>query len=355
MSTSYTYKASYLCNKKMQKRVVLIGGTGLIGGYIQKILEDQSPNILLFIGSREKTQDHYLKIDVNNPLSFDAIEKESIDLAILCTEDPSNHVLKYCIENSIDYIDVTKPSESLIEAYEIAKSKNINSKIIFSSGWMGGIIPALITNNDSTSSIEEIRILIYYSLKDKAGKSSADFMAKNISKAFPVYTNNKPRFVKHFENKEKYRFLFNNQEYSLYNFDIPDIYILNQIEKTLNISAKITYSSNTITQLLAIIQKINIFKMLPLSTRKKIFYSSGAGDQTAFEVIKKDRDGNKSQISLVCLQGQAYLTALAISLHIKQITYKSLPNQIYFSHQLYTGSEFMEYLKKDKQIKIRIK
>lgn len=339
----------------MQNRILLIGGSGLIGNNIKSILKNKLPNDFLLVGGRKKVSENYLEIDVDNVDTFDIIKREYISLVVLCTTDRNNNVLRFCVKNKIDYIDITKPTESLKEAYALARTEEINSKIIFSSGWMGGIIPSLISYNTSAISIKDLKVYIYYSLQDKAGKSSADFMAENASKKFIVYENWKPKLVRHFENPEKYNFIFNSQKYKVYNFDIPDVYILNQIEKIPTVSAKITYNSSFVTKILAIMQRLNIFDRMSLNTRKKLFYSSGNGDNTAFEVVARHTNGTQSRISLLCTAGQAYLTALSTCLHIKKVLNSQLPNQIYFSYQLYQNNEFIDNLKKNEQIKIEIK
>lgn len=337
----------------MQQKILLMGGSGLIGSQIQAILRNNIPSIQLFVGGRKNTSENHLKVDVNNPDTFDSILKEGINLIVLCTSDRQNNILKFCIKHKLDYIDITKPSEDLKKAYELAKIEKIESRIVFSSGWMGGIIPSLAFYNGSLSPTEYINIYVYYSLKDKAGKSSADFMAENVSKKFPIYRNNALVLVRHFEDAEQYNFIFNTQNYRLYNFDIPDIYILNKIENIPNISAKITYSSSIVTRGLAVMQKLDIFKHLSLNIKKKLFYSSGKGDQTAFEIVTKQSKGYSSRISLVSANGQAYLTAYATYLHIEKIINGQLANQTYFSYQLYKEDELINNLKKNKQIKIK--
>ena len=152
----------------MQNRILLIGGSGLIGNNIKSILKNKLSNDLLLVGGRKKVSENYLEIDVDNVDTFDIIKREYISLVVLCKTDRNNNVLRFCVKNKIDYIDITKPTESLKEAYALARTEEINSKIIFSSGWMGGIIPSLISYNTSAISIKDLKVYIYYSLQDKA-------------------------------------------------------------------------------------------------------------------------------------------------------------------------------------------
>lgn len=331
----------------VRKNILVIGGTGLVGNVILRILKSRNNDFNFFIGSRQNNNtSNNLMIDVTNPSTFNSITANKIDLIVLCTIDSTNEILKFAIKNKLHYIDITKPTPSLMPSYELAKSKiqNVNSKIVFSSGWMGGIVPSLIDYVvPKDSEIEEIKLFIYYSIKDLAGKSSANFLAENISKPFAVYENNKAVDVKHFLNSEKYKFSFGIGKRQVYNLDVPDLYILNKIENIPTVSVKMTYNSKFVTRLMGCFQYLKIFNIMSLKEKKAVFGSSGNGDKTVFEVLTKTKKGTQK----VCLQsakGQAELTAFSTVLHIEKML-KTDKNGVYFSHQLHSPSEIYTALK----------
>lgn len=337
----------------MQQEILIIGGSGLIGSQIQEILKNRNSDLSIWIGSRKKVRENYLEIDINNITTFDVIETKGINLVVLCTVDDKDNMLTYCIEKGINYLDITKPTPNIVQAYETVKVKDVNSKIVFSSGWMGGAIPSLVSHFRKCSDLlEEVKVFIYYSLKDKAGKTSADFMAENVSNPFPIYQDNKEKMVRFFEGSEPHIFMFNKKKLRLYNFDIPDVYILNRIEKVPNVLAKVTYSSSATSKILSIMQKFNIFNQFSLNTKKKLFYSSGNGDLTAFDIAIKEFGGDPLNVALVCTKGQAYLTAYLTSLHIEKILTDNFPNQLCMSYQLYQDVELINKLQEDKSITI---
>lgn len=58
----------------MQKNILIIGGKGLVGKTIYRILKSRNPDADLFVGSRKATvENNELTIDVNQPDTFQSI------------------------------------------------------------------------------------------------------------------------------------------------------------------------------------------------------------------------------------------------------------------------------------------
>ena len=211
------------------------------------------------------------QLDVNDLESFESLKNHSINVIIVCTKDTNNHVLTYAVKHKIDYIDITKPSNELLKARDSIKHNLIESKIVFSSGWMGGIAPSLLYSTG---------IL--------------------VSKPFFFYQNNLAKKTKHFLDEEDTIFHFHNQKRKVSDFDIPDLYIFNQIEQIPNVRAKMTFGSNVVTAILHFMQKIGFFKLLSFREKKWIFGGSGNGDISSFEIIYSDDTSKETRIVLKC-------------------------------------------------------
>jgi len=339
----------------MKSNILIIGGNGIVGKTIDRILRKRNPHYNIFIGSRKQGESkNDLVIDVTKPQTFQTIVEKKIDIVILSVNDIDDNVLRFIIENQIDYIDITKPTPDLMKAYDFAETQKINSRIVFSSGWMGGIVSGLVNSvSDSIKNIRAVDLFVYYSVNDLAGESSAHFMAENVAKPFVNYKNNQPVSVKHFLDTETFNFSFGIGKRQAYNFDVPDLYILNRIENIPNVSVKMTYNSKFITWLLGAFQKVRLYSILSIKEREMIFGSRGNGDQSVFEIVIKS-DNQHKKISLQSLKGQAELTALSAVLHTEQLSNNHYENKVYFSHQLYKGSALIESLKNYKSINIKI-
>ncbi|KKX51312.1 hypothetical protein [Sphingobacterium sp. IITKGP-BTPF85] len=156
----------------MQKNILIIGGKGLVGKTIYRILKSRNPDADLFVGSRKATvENNELTIDVNQPDTFQSILDKKIDIIVLSVNDNEDNVLHFAVKHHLDYIDITKPTPALMKAYHSLVGHDINSRIVFASGWMGGIIAGLIKANvNSMTDIEKVDVAVYYSVKDLAGE-----------------------------------------------------------------------------------------------------------------------------------------------------------------------------------------
>lgn len=333
----------------MRKNILIIGGTGLIGSTVSRILKERNPDCAVFIGSRKKrTASEMITIDVTDFASLSEIAEKDIDLIVLCTNDKQNNVLYYALQNQIDYIDITKPTLDLTKAVAIAgKEKGLSGRIVFSSGWMAGIVPGLINLKNSHA----IDLFVYYSIHDKAGESSAHFMAENVSKPFVRYKNDQPIKIKHFLDSEQYLFSSDIGKRQVYNFDVPDLFILNAIEKIPTVSVKMTYSSKSVTRLLGLFQSVKLFDLLSLKTRRLIFGANGKGDKTVFEIRNTTANGTFKTV-VQSDNGQSEITAFATVLHIEKLWNTDFSGGIYFGHQLYQTDEMIPLLAANKTIKI---
>jgi len=338
--------------KSKAVNVLIIGGNGFIGQIIHELLLNRGTRINIIIGSRTTKIKNQINIDVTNPSSFHAIKKHNVNLIILCTSDKENNILNYCISNKTDYLDITKPTSELETAYLLANQKGVSSRIVFSSGWMSGIVGSLLNwVEPNLNKVNEVEIYIYYSLKDASGKTSADFMADTISKPFKTYKSNKVIWKNYYLTPKSHNYSFKIKKRNTYLFDTPDAFILNESENIPSIETRTTYSSKFTTWLLHCFQIIGIYKILSLTTKKKMFASNGKGDKTSFEIVYKNKNSTK-KVSIQNLSGQANLTAFATVLHIEQLTSLELKNGIYFSHQLHDNPSFIQKLLTMKSIKI---
>lgn len=339
----------------MEHNILIIGGNGLVGKTIARILQVRNPNLNIFIGGRKGgSTNKSLKIDVTDPDSFQTITDHKISLIILSVNDKSEHVLKFAIKHHIDYLDITKPTPDLVKAYDIAGKSDINSRIVFGSGWMGGIVPGLVNViSKESDDIHSVKVFVYYSVKDLAGESSAHFMAENVAVPFYDYKNDKPSSIRHFLNTESFDFSFGIGKRKAYNFDVPDLYILNKVERIPNVSVKMTYNSRLITWLLGSFQSLRIYDILSLKERKMIFGSSGNGDQAVFEIVLQDKKGYK-KLSLQSIKGQAELTALSAVLHTEELMRNPHENNVYFGHQLHEPLSLLTQLNAYQTINVNI-
>lgn len=342
--------------QRLKNNILVVGGNGLVGKKIVALLKERNPSLAIFIGSRQINSkvSNGLQIDVNNPATFSSIADKNIQLIVLCANDKWNHILNYCIENNLDYIDITKPTPDLEKALFFVDQKSINSQIVFSSGWMGGLVSSLaFLSAPVKEKIQAIKLFVYYSVNDLAGLSSAHFMAEHVAKPFKGYRKNSLVWLKHFLDSETHPYGFGIGKRQSYNFDTPDLYILNKAEGIPTVQVKMTYNSKFVTWLLGAFQSMKLFDVLSLSMRRLIFSANGKGDQTVFEVIV-DNGKETKKVAVQDTLGQAHLTAFTTVLHIEAMRNTDQKSGVYFSHQLQEPLEFLNQLKSSAAIKVEM-
>lgn len=336
----------------MHPTILIIGGNGLVGKKIAQLFKRRHPGSRIFTGGRRRTgSPDSLLTDVTRPETLDVILTHGIALIVLSVNDPEDHVLHFAISHNIDYVDITKPTPDMIKAYERATAQPAGSRIVLGSGWMGGIVPGLIAAYAPLKTVQAVKVFVYYSVRDQAGESSAHFMAAHVASPFLMYRNNKAVPVRHFLDAEPYRFSFGIGSRQTYNFDVPDLYILNRIEQIPDVTVKTTYSSRTVTWLLKTFQRLRVFGVLSLQQRRKIFSVRGTGDQAVFEIVFKQRDGYR-KVSLKSAGGQAALTALSAVLHMERVLSKEQGAGVYFAHQLHQPEDLLYALQQHEGIQI---
>ncbi|MGL5277096.1 hypothetical protein [Myroides sp.] len=68
----------------MQNNILIIGGKGLVGSTIHRILKNRNPNYNILVGTRSpKDLKSEIKIDVNTPSSLEVILSYHISLIII--------------------------------------------------------------------------------------------------------------------------------------------------------------------------------------------------------------------------------------------------------------------------------
>ena len=230
----------------MSTTILKIGGTGLIRKTIHKMLSKRNPPLKILIWTQQKDMiPNQIQIDVNSLESFESVKKHAINVIIFCTKDANNHVLNYAVKHKIDSIDITRPSNELLKAPDSIKNNFIERKIVFSLGCMGGIPPSLLyAISILANEIQSIKMMVYYSTKLKVSSSSADFLAHNVNKLFLLY-----------------------HKRNLFDFDITDLYIFNQIAQIPTVRAKMTFDSKVVSAILPIVQKIGFLR--PKASKKR--------------------------------------------------------------------------------------
>lgn len=130
----------------MKESILIVGGYGAVGNIISKELSKHYPGKVIVAGRNlSKAEDLARKIPVI-PMQLDLTSISTTDfldtvkLVIMCLDQTNTSFVELCIENGIDYIDISANQE-VIEKIELLseKAKKYQSSIVLSVGIAPGI------------------------------------------------------------------------------------------------------------------------------------------------------------------------------------------------------------------------
>lgn len=340
-----------------KKSVLVVGGYGVVGRHITRILNEQYSDLEVYVGGRnvENAKDlvegdnriHAVKIDneATNPLSD---VKNDVTLIINAVNDPYDHLLRAAVEKGVPIIDITRWTEHMKKSIHDLNNMKLQSPVILSSGWMGGVA-SLFTKLTAASfkDVQSVDINIFYSLKDNAGPNSIAYMDR-LSVPFEIIENKKVRYV--YPMTDPVRVQFPNQyRTKCYRIDTPDHITLPKTIEADSVNVRLAYNHKFTTYTLRFLVATGIWKLISgkrfTSMRQSLLYNPGDGDvhQMVIEIKGLDQDNNQKRTILTISDplGQTHLTALGAVIQAEKLLgekNKPLDAKIYYPEEFKEGS-----------------
>jgi saccharopine dehydrogenase-like NADP-dependent oxidoreductase len=244
---------------------------------------------------------------------------------VTATNDPKNYILLDTIRNHIPYIDVTRWTARLKEAIIRISGEKITQPIIFSSAWMAGTAALLAKKvSEQFSTIDTIDIDILFSLTDKVGPNSIEFVDQ-IGTPYDVFDDGNIRTVKPMT-EPKYVDFKSGLSTKTFRFDTPDQLTLPMFFNAKGVSARIAYDDKHTVGFLSFMVRSGFWRIINRPMFKKfrpsLLYNPGEGGphEILVTVIGKGVDGSDKTVraSLLDDEGQTHLTALGGIIQIER-------------------------------------
>lgn len=323
-----------MSNLQDKKAVLIVGGYGIVGRQIASILRQRHPKIPLIIAGRDfnKAKQFADTLGYAEGIAMDVTKVSQISplsgklaAVVTATNDPNNYVLLDTIRNHIPYIDVTRWTAQLKKAIIAISGEKITQPIIFSSAWMAGTA-ALLTKkvSEQFSIIDTIDIDILYSLKDKAGPNSIEYVDQ-LGTPYEVLDGGNIRTVKPMTEPKHVEFE-SGFSTNTYRFDTPDQLTLPMSSSANSVSARIAYDDKRTVGLLSFMVRSGLWRIINRPMFKKfrhsLLYNPGEGGphELLVTVIGKGADGSYKTVraSLLDDEGQTHLTALGCVIQVER-------------------------------------
>jgi saccharopine dehydrogenase-like NADP-dependent oxidoreductase len=217
------------------KHVLIIGGRGRIGGSIAEDLLKYSDAEITITGrspiSRKEKLNQYLHfkiLEISDQRSLQETIANS-DLVIHCAgpfalRDQS--VLKTCIAEKVDYLDVSDDRRFTIEALSLNhKAEQEGITAIINTGVFPGISNSLLRESvESFETVDAIRLSYLVEGSGGAGLTVMRTTFLGLSHRFEVWQQGKWQVVQPYSKPELIQ--FDHRKTHVYWFDVPETYTL---------------------------------------------------------------------------------------------------------------------------------
>ena len=230
------------------------------------------------------------------------------------------------VRNGIPYVDITRWTERIREAAARVTGESLRAPVMLSSAWMAGIAAIVaVAASRQLKRVERIDISVLYSLKDKAGPNSAEYMDR-LATPFEVTLNGVRQLVKPYTDPRRITFP-GGYTAKAYRFDTPDQLTLPTTTGTETVAARIAFDAAMATRLLVLLTRSGIWKLISgkrfTSLRRSLLYNPGQGasHEIVIEATGADESGNPRTVraGVVDQKGQTHLTALGALVQVERL------------------------------------
>ena len=318
----------------MNDPVLIVGGYGVVGLQLAQIIRKAHPDLPLILAGRTLTAAECAASEIGNASGFrldvnepDPLSKlaQPVSAVVAIANDPDNNLMRAAIGRGMPYIDVTRWTERLFEAAQLASVLDLKAPIVLSSSWMAGV-SAIVAKaaTQRLAKVEEIDTAILYRLQDKAGPNSVEY-ADRLGIPFRVRENGQWKTVKPMSGPARVTFP-GGYSGKAYRFDEPSQETLALYTGAKTASSRITYDDAGTTGTMAFLVGSGIWNLLSgpafTKTRRSIIYhpGEGASHEIVILVSGTDAEGRSKKVRATILDpaGQTHLTAVGAYIQLAE-------------------------------------
>lgn len=162
-------------------RVVLVGGTGVVGEQVARLMRALHPSVSIVVTGRNLAKAQALASEIGGEAAAADISKPSplasvpgrIDAVAATVGDPDDHLLRDAILRGAAFVDIARGTAAQSRAYVTASLLDVTAPVIFASNWMAGV-PAILARKLTAefAAVDAVSIDILFYGSDKGGPDS---------------------------------------------------------------------------------------------------------------------------------------------------------------------------------------
>ncbi|WP_172406418.1 hypothetical protein [Pedobacter sp. AJM] len=175
-----------------RKRVLIVGGYGMVGSNIARLIRQADKHIELVLAGRNPQNGISLAEELNHSETayinleegFDLSEFKKMDLIISAVDDHSNILRETAISNGIACIAVSELADQISPTAFLALHKTIDAPVVYAGHWQAGILTLIVKQMaNQFSQIETIELAGLYDPKDSVGPLVANEVSGFVGEA----------------------------------------------------------------------------------------------------------------------------------------------------------------------------
>lgn len=313
--------------------ILIAGGYGAVGERIAHALRQRHPQLPLIVAGRHPARAEALAqtlghattahVDMEQSHPLNGLRPRAILAAV---NDPRDYLLLDAARAGIPYVDITRWTERVRAAGTRLAAESLTAPVMFASAWMAGVAAVMaVAAARRLTRVERINLAVLYSLKDKAGPNSVEYMDR-LATPFEVTVNGQPRRVRPYTDPRRVTFP-GGYTANTYRFDTPDQWTLPQTTRAGTVAARIAFDDALSTALLVLLTRSGIWKLISgkhfTRLRRSILYNPGAGASHELVIDVAGADERSLPITVQATvrdpQGQTHLTALGALIQLERV------------------------------------
>lgn len=266
--------------------ILVVGGYGDVGKYVVEELLSTTTKEIIVAGRNKNSADKLIEelnedrlifkhINIYDSLTY-TNKLPNVEIVIMCLNPNNNDFAKYCLKNSINYIDISPSNQTAHELNDFHEDcKNRNVLCVLGAGICPGLSTLLVKDaSKDFDSVKEIKLTLMLGVGDEYGKDAIQWLLTNLSKPFTTMRNGIAIHEEPFIHKLKVNL---PQEcggsHSAYAFNLSDQQIIRVAHNRDNVSTYFCYDLKSITWLVHILARVKLFKLLKFPIARKIITS----------------------------------------------------------------------------------
>jgi saccharopine dehydrogenase-like NADP-dependent oxidoreductase len=313
--------------------VLVVGGYGVVGSQVAALVRRRHPDLRLVVAGRSAEKAARAAagiggatgavVDVSRPHPLGDLRPLAV---VSVVNDPGDHLLADAVSAGVPLLDVARWTDRVRGAAALLATRTPAAPVLLSSGWMAGIASTVAAGlAQQLSAVEEIDISVLYSLKDKAGPDSAEYMDR-LATPFEVTIDGGTERVRPLGDSRRIVFP-GGREAKVYRFDTPDQFTLPATTGARTVAARIAFDDAFTTSLLALLVRSGLWKLISgqrfTSLRRKLLYKPGPGacHEVVIDVVGSDDAGARvaRRATISDPLGQTHLTAAATVIQLERL------------------------------------